>query len=151
MDAKRRDVEFKVGDQAFLKISPMKGVKWFGKKGKLSPRFIGPFEILDKVGPVAYRLALPPALADSHNVFHISMLRKYVSDPSHVLKYDTIALQKDLSYEERPISILDRGMKQLRSKSFPIVKVLWSNSSEREATWELEEDMQGRYPELFGK
>ena len=125
----------------------MKGVKRFGKKGKLSPRFIGPFEILDKVGAVAYRLALPPALADSHNVFHISMLWKYVSDPSHVLKYDTIALQKDLSYEERPISILDRGMKQLRSKSISIVKVLWSNSSEREATWELEEDMLARYPE----
>ena len=106
---------------------------------------------MDKVGTVAYRLALPPALADSHNVFHISMLRKYVSDPSHVLKYDTIALQKDLSYEERPISILDRGMKQLRSKRFPIVKVLWSNSSEREATWELEEDMQSRYLELFDK
>ena len=75
----------------------------------------------------------------------------YVSDPSHVLQYDTIALQKYLSYEERPVSILDRGMKQLRSKSFPIVKVLWSNSFEREATWELEEDMQSRYPELFGK
>ena len=104
-------MEFKVGDQVFLKISPMTGVKRFGKKGKLSPRFIGPFEILDKVGAVAYRLALPPALADSHNVFHISMLRKYVSDSSHVLKYDTIALQKDLSYEERPVSILDRGMK----------------------------------------
>ena len=74
-----------------------------------------------------------------------------MSDPSHVLKYDTIELQKDLSYEERPVSILDRGMKQLRSKSIPIVKVLWSNSSEHEATWELEEDMQGRYPELFGK
>ena len=129
-DTKRCDVEFQVGDQVFLKISPMKGVKRFGKKGKLSPRFIGPFEILDKVGPVAYRLALPPALADSHNVFHISMLRKYVSDPSHVLKYDTIALQKDLSYEERLVSILDRGMKQLRSKSILIVEVLWSNSSE---------------------
>ena len=108
----------------------MKGVKRFGKKGKLSPRFIGPFEILDKVGTVAYRLALPPALADSHNVFHISMLRRYVSDPSHVLNYNTIALQEDLSYEERPVSILDRGMKQLRSKSILIVKVLWSNSYE---------------------
>ena len=118
---------------------------------KLSPRFIGHLDILDKVGTVAYRLALPPSLADSHTVFHISMLRNYVSDPSHILKYDTIALQKDLSYEERPVSILDRGMKELRSKSILIVKVLWSNSSEREATWELEEDMLARYPELFGK
>ena len=91
-DAKQQDVEFKVGDQVFLRISPMKGVKRFGKKGKLSPQFIGPFEILDKVGVVAYKLALPPALADSHNVFHISMMHRYVSDPSHVLKYDTIAL-----------------------------------------------------------
>ena len=144
-------MEFKVGDQVFLKISPMKGVKRFGKKGKLSPRFIGPIEILGKVGTVAYRSPLPPALTDNHNVFHISMLRRYVSDPSHILKYHTIALHKDLSYEERPVSFLDRGMKQLWSKSIPIVKVLWSNSFEREAMWDLEEDMQTRYPELFGK
>ncbi|KAM6583139.1 hypothetical protein CsatB_010141 [Cannabis sativa] len=99
-DAKRRNVEFAVGDKVFLRVSPMKGVMRFGKRGKLSPRFIGPFEILDRVGQVAYRLALPPVLAETHNVFHISMLRKYVSDPSHVLNYERMELKQDLSYEK---------------------------------------------------
>ena len=116
-------MEFKVGDQVFLKISPMKAVKWFGKKCKLSSRFIGPFKILDKVGTVAYRLALSPTQGDSHNVFHISMLLRYVSEPSHVLRYDMLALQKDVSYEERPVRILKKGLKELRSKCILIVKV----------------------------
>ena len=92
-DAKRRIVEFSVGDQVFLKVSPMKGIMRFRKKGKLSSRFIRPFEILDKVGHVAYRLALPPSLAEMHNVFHVSMLRKYISDPSHVLDYEALELK----------------------------------------------------------
>ena len=102
---------------------------------------------MDKVGVVTCRLALLPTLSDCHNVFHISMLRKYVSDPSHVLKYDTIALQTDLNYEERPISILLEGW----NSNGLIVKVLWSNSYEREGTWELEQDIQGRYQDLYGK
>ena len=150
-DLKRRDIEFAVGEFVFLKISPMKGVMRFGKKGKLSPRYIGLFEILDRVGQVAYRLALPPALAETHNVFHISMLRKYVSDPSHVLSYEPLQLKQDLSYDEQPERILEKGIKELRSKRIPLVMVLWKNSTEREATWELEEDMKERYPELFGK
>ena len=150
-DLKRRDIEFAVGEFVFLKISPMKGVMRFGKKGKLSPRYIGPFEILDRIGQVAYRLALPPALAETHNVFHISMLRKYVSDPSHVLSYEPLQLKQDLSYDEQPERILEKGIKELRSKRIPLVKVLWKNSTEREATWELEDDMKARYPELFGK
>ncbi|KAM6593024.1 hypothetical protein CsatA_000727 [Cannabis sativa] len=99
-DPKRRDIDFQVGDMVFLRISPMKGIKRFGKKGKLSPRFIGPFEILERIGQVAYRLAMPPALAAVHNVFHVSMLQKYVSDSSHVLSYEALELQPDLSYEE---------------------------------------------------
>ncbi|KAM6584026.1 hypothetical protein CsatB_011028 [Cannabis sativa] len=133
----------------FLRISPMKGVKRFGKKGKLSPRFIGPFEILERIGQVAYRLAMPPALAAVHNVFHVSMLRKYVSDSSHVLSYEALELQPDLSYEEQPVQILDRREKVLRSKTVALVKVLWRNSKVEEATWELETDMQQKYPELF--
>ena len=127
----------------------MKGIKRFGKKGKLSPRFIGPFEILERIGQVAYRLAMPPALAAVHNVFHVSMLRKYVSDSSHVLSYEALELQPDLSYEEQPVQILDRREKVLRSKTVALVKVLWKNSKVEEATWELETDMQQKYPELF--
>ncbi|GAV92779.1 Chromo domain-containing protein [Cephalotus follicularis] len=121
----------------------------FGKKGKLTPRFIGPFEILERVGPVAYRLALPPSLADVHNVFHVSMLRKYHPDPSHVLQWEPLELRTDLSFEEIPIRILDRRIKQLRSKTIPLVKVLWQYHGVEEATWEREDDMQAKYPRLF--
>ena len=148
-DAKRKDVEFQVGDFVFLRVSPMRGVKRFGAKGKLSPRFIGPFEILDRVGAVAYRVAMPPSLSGVHNVFHISMLRKYVSDPTHVLSYEGLELDQDLSYEERPVQLLDRKDKVLRNKTIPLVKVLWKNSKSEEATWELEADMKEKYPELF--
>ncbi|KAM6542040.1 hypothetical protein CsatB_006487 [Cannabis sativa] len=127
----------------------MKGIRRFGKKGKLSPRFIGPFEILEKVGQVAYRLALPPALSAVHNVYHVSMLRKYVSDPMHVLSYETLELQPDLSYDEQPVQILDKKEKVLRTKTISLVKVLWRNSKVEEATWELEFDMRAQHPELF--
>ncbi|GAV86255.1 Chromo domain-containing protein [Cephalotus follicularis] len=121
----------------------------FGKKGKLTPRFIGPFEILERVGPVAYRLALPPSLSDVHNVFHVSMLRKYHPDPSHVLQWEPLELRTDLSFEEIPIRILDRRIKQLRSKTIPLVKVLWQYHGVEEATWEREDDMRAKYPQLF--
>ena len=148
-DPKRRNVEFQVGDHVFLRVSPMRGVKRFVKKGKLSPRFVGPFEILERVGQVAYRLALPPALAGVHNVFHVSMLRKYISDESHILSYDDLVLDSDLSYEERPVQVLDRKDKVLRNKTIPLVKVLWRNNKVEEATWELEADMRDRFPDLF--
>ncbi|KAL5541142.1 hypothetical protein UlMin_044374 [Ulmus minor] len=89
-DKRRRSLEFQVGDLVFLKVAPMKGVMRFGKKGKLSPRFIGPFEILERIGKVTYKIALPPELSSVHNVFHVSMLKKYVSDPSHVLEHEPI-------------------------------------------------------------
>uniref|UniRef100_A0A2N9I8T4 Reverse transcriptase n=1 Tax=Fagus sylvatica TaxID=28930 RepID=A0A2N9I8T4_FAGSY len=127
-DKRRKDLEFEVGDMVFLRVAPMKGVMRFGKKGKLSPRFVGPFEILEKIGPVAYRLALPPALSGIHNVFHVSMLRKYIPEPSHVLSYDQLQIKDDLSYEEVPIEILDRKEHMLRTKSIPLVKVLWKKS-----------------------
>ncbi|KAM6593650.1 hypothetical protein CsatA_001353 [Cannabis sativa] len=149
VDLKRWEVEFSVGDLVFLKVSPMKGNMRFGKRGKLSPRFIGPFEILDRVGQVAYRLALPPTLAETHNVFHISMLQKYVPDLTHVLKYENLNLQQDMSYMARPVRVIEKGIKVLRNKTVPLVKILWSDSSDREATWELEKDMQNQYPELF--
>ena len=96
----------------------------FGKKGKLSPRFIGSYEVLERIGPVAYRLALPPELVKLHDVFHVSMLRKYRSDESHILPVQEIQVQEDLSYDEEPKAILDREVKQLRNKKVPLVKVL---------------------------
>ena len=121
----------------------------FGNKGKLAPRFIGPFEVLQRVGKVAYRLALPPNMDRVHNVFHVSMLRKYVSDPSHILSIEDVDLEENLVYEEHPVQILDRKIKELWNKSIPLVKVLWRNHKVEEATWETEQDMQNRYPELF--
>ena len=138
-----------VGERVLLRVSPMNGVMRFGKKGKLSPRFIGPFEILDRVGEVAYRLALPPSLSVVHPVFHVSMLRKYRGDPSHVLDFSTVQLDKDLSYEEEPVAILDRQVRQLRSKSFPSVRVQWRGQPPEASTWESESDMRSRYPHLF--
>ena len=150
VDPMRRDVEFSVGDMVFLKVAPMKGVMRFGKKGKLSPKFIGQFEILERVGNVAYRLALPPSLSSVHNVFHISLLRKYISDPSHLLSYEPLELNRDLTYEEQPVQVLDRKEKELRNKKIPLVKVLWRNFTVEEATWEREDEMRIKYPEIFG-
>ena len=133
----------------FLKVSPSRGVIRFGVKGKLKLRFIGPFEILDKIGPVAYRLALPPNLGNVHNVFHVSQLRKYVFDPKHVIHHEEVEIQPNLRYEERPEAILDWKVQELRNKSIPSVKVLWRHHGVEEATWELEEKMKAKYPELF--
>ena len=133
----------------FLKISPFKGIILFGKWGKLNPRYIGPYEILERVRKAAYRLALPPNLASVHNVFHVSMLKKYVPDKSHVLEQKQIEIHEDLSLEERPVRIVDYKIKTLRHKEIPLVKVLWRNQTVEEATWEREQDMKASYPELF--
>ena len=112
-DMKRKNIRYEIGEKVFLKVLPWKKVMRFGKKGKLSPRFIGPYEVIEKVGPVAYRLALPPELEKIHNVFHVSMLRRYLSDPSHVVSSKTIELRPDLTYEEEPVEILAREVKEL--------------------------------------
>ena len=148
-DVRRKDLKFDVGEKVFLKVAPMKGVMRFEKKGKLSPRFVGPFEILERVGVVAYRLALPPSLSAVHNVFHVSMLRKYVADTSHVVDYEPFEIDEHLSYVEQPVEILAREVKMLRNRSILLVKVLWRNHRIEEATWEREEEMRTRYPELF--
>ena len=148
-DHRRKDLEFNVGDRVFLKVSPWKGVMRFGKKGKLSPRYIGPFEILERVGFFAYRLALPSNLEKIHNVFHVSLLRKYMPDSSHVLTVEPVELGANLTYEEQPVQILDRKEQVLRTKKIPLVKVLWRNQNVKEATWEPEEAMRQKYPDLF--
>ncbi|KAL0548949.1 hypothetical protein IC582_013427 [Cucumis melo] len=124
-DVQRKDLEFEVGDMVFLKVAPMKGVLRFEKKGKLSPRFVGPFEILERIGPVAYRLALPPSFSAVHDVFHVSMLRRYVADPTHVVDFEPLQISENLSYEEQPVEILARKVKKLRSREISLVKVLW--------------------------
>ena len=148
-DQRRRPLEFEVGKHVFLKISPMRGIMRFGKKGKLSPRFVGQFEILEWIGAVAYRLALPPSIYGVHDVFHVSMLRKYIRDPSHVLPHQEFEITLELQYEVQPLRILDRREKVLRNKTISIVNVMWKNHKAEEATWELEREMQKKYPALF--
>ncbi|KAL5579092.1 hypothetical protein UlMin_011534 [Ulmus minor] len=125
---RRKPLQFVVGDKVFLKVAPMKGVMRFGKKGKLSPRFVGPFEILERIGDLAYR---------------------YIPDPSHVLSYDTLDLRQDLTFEESPVRILDREERELRRKKIRLVKVLWKNHEVEEATWQREDEMRTKYPHLF--
>ena len=132
-----------------LKVSPWKRVMRFGKKGKLSPRFIGPFEILRRIGPLAYELALPPNLQQVHNVFHVSMLRKYHTDARHVIEYEQVDLQPDLTYIEQPVRIMDQKEQVLRNKMVKLVRILWRNQNVEESTWELEDTMRNRYPHLF--
>ncbi|XP_057808625.1 uncharacterized protein LOC131023098 [Salvia miltiorrhiza] len=148
-DTRRTELHFEIGDKVFFKVSPSKGINRFGVKGKLRPRFIDPYEILEKIGPVACRLALPPSFGNVHNVFHVSQLRRYVFDPKHVVYQEEMVLEPDLSYEESPEIILDRKIQQLRSKSIALVKVQWRHHGYEEATWELEDKMREKYPELF--
>jgi len=110
---------------------------------------VGPYEILERIGPVAYRLALPPSLAGVHNVFHVSLLRKCISDPDAVIEMNQPEVQPNLTYAERPVRIVDHKEKVLRNKTIKYVRVMWSGQTEREATWELEDAMREKYPELF--
>ena len=135
-DNRRRDLQFEIGDRVFLEISPWKGVLRFGKRDKLRPRYIGPYEIVSKVGPVAYRLKLPPELSRIHDTFHVSMLRKHIPDLSHVLREQPVQLKENLTYEETPVQIVDSKELVLRSKVIPLVKVLWKNHDREAATWE---------------
>ncbi|KAH0709204.1 hypothetical protein KY284_010631 [Solanum tuberosum] len=146
---RKRDLEFEVDDWVYLKISPMKGVMWFGKKGKLSTRYVGPYEILKNVVKVAYDLKFPIELAPVHPVFHISMLNKCIGDPVSILPLEGLGVNGNLSYEEVPVEILDRQVKKLRNKEVASVKVLWRNYLVEGATWEAEADMKSRYPRLF--
>ncbi|CAN6712778.1 unnamed protein product [Malus baccata var. baccata] len=143
------DRVYDVGDWVFLKLSPWRGVVRFGKRGKLSPRYIGPYVITEKIGEVAYRLELPPELSKVHNVFHVSMLRHYISDPSHVIPPQPLEINPDLTYDEEPVTILDWKDKVLRNKTVSLVKVLWRNHSVEEATWETEDRMREMYPRLL--
>ncbi|XP_070025819.1 uncharacterized protein [Nicotiana sylvestris] len=146
---KVRDVSYMVGEKFLLKVSPMKGVMRFGKKGKLSPRFIGHFEVLQRIGEVAYELALAPSLSSVHPVFHVSMLQKFIGDLSHVLDFSTVQLDVDLTYDVELVAILERQVQKLRSKDIASAKVQWRGQPIEEATWETGREMQIRYPHLL--
>ena len=145
----QRPLEFEVGDHVFLKVSPIRGVMQFGKKRKLSPRYIGPFEITQRVGRLAYGIALPLNFVETHDVFNVSMLRKYIANPDVVMEYEPLEIQEGLTYIEEPVKIVDKKEQVLCTKTIPTIKVLWHNHGVEEASWEAEHDMRSRYPHLF--
>ncbi|KAD7117078.1 hypothetical protein E3N88_04346 [Mikania micrantha] len=138
-DKRRKPLEFQVGDKVLLKVSPWKGVIRFGKRGKLNPRYIGPFEILKRIGPVAYQLNLPTELDGVHNVFHVSNLKKCLSDETLIVPLDEIQVDEQLRFVEEPVEIMDREVKQLKQSKIPIVKVRWNSKRGPEFTWERED------------
>ena len=148
-DVRCRPLEFEVGDHVFLKAMPKRGVVRFGKRGKLSPRFIGPFEILERIDTITYRLALPPSMSGVHEVFHVSMLRKYTPDPAHVVDWGQIEVDTDGTFEEGPMCIVDSCDQVLRRKTMRLVRVLWRHYGVEESTWEREDMMRATYPFLF--
>ncbi|XP_043705382.1 uncharacterized protein LOC122655235 [Telopea speciosissima] len=148
-DNQRKDIKFGVGEKVFLRVSPAKGLLRFNKKGKLSPRYISPYEILKRIGPVAYRLALLPSLEGVHDVFHVLMLRKYINNPTYVLSAEPEQLDGGTTYEEQSMEILDKKKNNLRNRTVAFVKVRWGNCQPEEASWEREEEMHTKYPQLF--
>nr|GFA41091.1 putative reverse transcriptase domain-containing protein [Tanacetum cinerariifolium] len=148
-DVRRKPLEFQVGDKVMLKVSPWKGVIRFGKRGKLNPRYIGPFKILAKVGTVAYRLELPKQLSRVHSTFHVSKLKKCMADEPLDIPLDEIQIDDKLNFIEEPVEIIDREVKRLKQSCIPIVKVRWNYRRGPEFTWEREDQMQKKYPHLF--
>ena len=128
---------------------PKRGVVRFDKRGKLSSRFIGPFEILERVGTLVYRLALPPSMSGVHEVFHVFMLRRYTPDPAHVVDWGEIEVDTDETFEEGPLCIMDSRDQVLRRKTVSLVRVLWRHRGVEESTWEREDKMWATYPFLF--
>jgi hypothetical protein len=145
---RRRPLQFEAGDHVYLKVSPMKGVKRFGVIGKLSPRYIGPFPIQEKCGKVAYKLELPPSLAGLHDIFHVSQLKKCLKAPVDVILPEVAPLDRDLTYPEHPIKILDQKSRVTRRKTIKFYKIQWSNHTEEEATWEGEDFLRFWHPDF---
>ena len=148
-DKRRKPLEFQEGEHVFLRVTPTTGVGRALKSKKLTPRFIGPYQITKRVGEVAYQVALPPSLSNLHSVFHVSQLRKYVPDPSHVIHMDEVQVRENLTIEALPLRIEDRKVKNLRGKEIALVKVMWGGPTGGSMTWELESKMKESYPELF--
>jgi len=148
-DKRRRDLTFEVNDFVYLKVSPMRGIRRFNIKGKLAPRYIGPFKVLEKKGVVAYKLELPPSLTGVHDVFHVSQLKKCLRVPEEEAPLEGLDVQEDLTYTEHPVKILDTAERVTRNKRIKMCRVQWKHHTEAEATWEREEEMRAAYPNLF--
>ena len=148
-DNRRRPLEFSEGDHVFLKVTPTTGIGRALKTKKLNPRYIEPFQILKRVGLVVYQIVLPPYLSNLHDVFHVSQLKKFIPDESHILQPETVQLRNDLTYQASPVQIVERSDKQLRGKVVRLVKVAWEPRGEEEHTWELEDKIKVDYPHLF--
>ncbi|GKA01853.1 hypothetical protein Tco_0674518 [Tanacetum coccineum] len=144
-------MEFQVGDKVMLKVSPWKGVVHFGKRGKLNPRYVRPFKVLKKVGAVAYKLELPQELSRVHNTFHVSNLKKCYFDNPLVVPLEGLQVDDKLHFDEEPVEIIDREVKQLRRSRVSIVKVRWNSKRGPEFTWEREDQFRKKYPHLFTK
>ncbi|XP_015970976.1 uncharacterized protein LOC107494453 [Arachis duranensis] len=148
-DIRHRPLEFNEGDHIFLRMTPTTRIGRALRTKKLNLRYLGPFQILKRVGPVAYQVALPPYLSNLHDVFHVSQLKKYNPDESHVLQPEIVQLRADLTYQTLPVRIVERSDKQLRGKTVSLVKVAWGQTGTEEYTWELEDKMRTDYPFLF--
>ncbi|XP_017438379.1 uncharacterized protein LOC108344446 [Vigna angularis] len=147
-DKRRRPLEFASGDHVFLRLNPITGVGRVVRPKKLSPKFIGPYQILRKIGPVAYELALPPQLSNLHPVFHVSQLRKYIANPSHILELENVQLCQDRTLELQPVRVEDSRIKYYKGKDVRLVKMVW-DAKTGDSTWEVENAMKDLYPHLF--
>ncbi|GJW79664.1 hypothetical protein Tco_0143639 [Tanacetum coccineum] len=150
-DLKRKPMEFQVGDKVMLKVSPWKGVVRFGKRGKLNPRYVGPFKVIERVGEVAYKLELPEELSRVHNTFHVSNLKKCHADEPLAVPLDGLNLDDKLHFVEEPVEIVGREVKRLKRSRIPLVKVRWNSKRGPEFTWEREDQFKKKYPHLFTK
>ncbi|XP_070050491.1 uncharacterized protein [Nicotiana tomentosiformis] len=138
-----------VGEEGFAEGITHEGCREVWEEGQVDFRFIGPFEVLQRIGEVAYKLALPPNLSSVHPVFHVSMLRKYIGNPFHVLDFSMVHLESDMTYDVEPVAILDRQVQRMRSKDIASVKVQWRGQPVEEDTWATERDIRSKYPRLF--
>jgi hypothetical protein len=148
-DIRRRPLQFQIADFVYLRVSPTRGIQRFGVKGKLAPRYVGPFEILKICGPVAYRLQLPPQLTAIQDIFHVSQLRKCVKVPTEIIDPQAIEIESDLTYTKHPIRVLDTKERSTRRETIKMFKIQWDHHTKEEATWETESYLQRNFPDFL--